>query len=371
MLISEYSKFMNFLVIERSNQEIESFIKQNNGHVLQSFQWGKIRENQGHKVIQCIVKDDKEKIVIYSQIVLHKLPKWFPTLSKYIGEVWRGPIIDRKKDSKDIKKALNIYLSNLKELSKKEKILLIKFEPNIEKNTTLGNIFSQLLKSSENTFVKGSGIIDLTKDIETIFNTFNKYTKKNIRKSIKKGVNIIISREKNEHIQAIKRLYPILSITSNRADFNIRPLSFYQSLINLESNNLKLRIVEAYVNDMLVASYLALIYNNTVYTPYSGSNREFSEYKANELINYELIKEAKLLNCTRYDQWGILPTDANSKDPLWGVSNFKLGFNGKREEYIGAYDLITDQTGQWIFMLAWYMRKMLNNIGKLVKRLFS
>mgnify|MGYP001277116123 CR=1 FL=1 len=362
---------MDFKIIEDTNRETELFIKNNNGHVLQSYQWGEIREKEGHKVIRCTVTDKENNIVIYSQLVLHRLPRWYPSLSKYVCEVWRGPIIDKNRNINEIQEALDTYISNLKELGKKEKIMLIKFEPNIEKDTTLGKIFSQQLVKSESTFVKGSGIIDLDRDIDTIFNSFNKYTKKNIRKSINKGVEINISRTKEEHIEAINRIYPILTITSNRADFRIRPLSFYQSLIDLESDNLKIRIVEAFVNNNLAASYFALIYNNTVYTPYSGSNREYSEYKANELINYELIKEAKSLNCTRYDQWGILPTDTDPKDPMWGVSNFKLGFNGKREEYIGAYDLIIDHISQKIFTLAWDIRKVLNNTRKLIKRSVS
>lgn len=339
---------------------ITNFLMANKGHILQSIRWGTLRELEGHKVTRVGMFDKESNIIAYAQIVFHKLPKFYPSKNKFIGEVWRGPVFSETITDQEFKE----FIEFIKNLGQENNCVFIKFEPKILKSTKFEEWFRHYTKSGEGTFIPCTSVLDLQKNEDELLDSFDRYTRKNINKAIRKGVEIKIITEPQAQKEAVKKVYELLKTTSARAGFRIRSSKFYENLIDIQDENIKVIIFEAKAGNGIAASYLAMTMDDVIYTPYSGSSREFSEFKANDLINWELIKYAKSIGLKKYDQWGVLPEDAPGDDPMWGVTKFKLGFNGKRENYIGAFDLVVAPNDYKLFNFAWSIRKLYKHIRK-------
>jgi len=342
------------LLLENKKQ-INEFLNRNNGHILQSYEWGDLRLKEGHIVKRYALVSEVDEIKVYCQLVFHKLPKWYPSKSKYVGEVWRGPVVSDEINHSELVE----FLGKLKEVSRELNPVFIKFEPKIIETSKLKNPFSDVCVRGEETFIPCTANLNLDRTLDEIQSAFDKYTRKNIRKAEKKGVTVKIFDSRQHQLDAIKRAYGLLRGTSQRAGFRIRGQKFYEDLVDIQDEYVKMYVVEASVEGKIAASYITLTMGNTIYTPYSGSDRSMSEFKANDIINWELIKLAKTLGLKKYDQWGVLPLDAPLNNSMWGVTNFKMGFGGERERYIGAYDLVLCPKDYKLFSFAWRVRKML------------
>jgi len=348
--------------IELNNQlEIDQFIisQEETGHILQSYEWGELRRSEGHIVKRFGLKRDG-KIIVLCQLVLHRLPKWYPSKKKYIGEVWRGPVVDSTTKISEFE----FFLDKIQEWASGQDVVFIKFEPRFVKGIKFESSLKKLCIIGEDTFIPSTLSLNIDRSEEMIYSGIDKVTRKNIRKAERKGVLVDIVTNQDKQRLSIHDLYKLLEVTSNRAGFRVRSRHFYDKLIAIQSKYFKQIIIEARVDGNIAAAYLCLIMGDTIYTPYSGSDRKFSEYKANDLINWQLIKYAKSIGLKKYDQWGILPEDAPTHDTMWGVTRFKLAFGGNREDYIGAYDLVVDQSDYKLFSFAWSVRLLLKNIKK-------
>ena len=343
--------------IEEDKKLIEDFLIENDAHPLSSLEWGNVRELEGHKVYRLVYKKD-ENIIIYVQLITHK----FPYLPFSIGEVWKGPIFSKRELlSQD---EINIFFRELKDFCKGKKIIVTKIEPQIEDHTIWSDLLLNCpdIKRGEPTNALATSRIDLTKNLDEIYQNIDKYTRKNIRRSENRGVKIHIIDDKKNQIKALDTLYDLLKITSNRSHFRVREKLFFKSLLDQQNERFKIYIIEATILEKVISSYFVIVYGNGIFTPYSGSRRDLNEYKGNELVNWNLIKLGKELDLKYYDQWGILKANSKSNDTLQGVTNFKLSFGGERIEYIGALDLVIQPLLYRIFSLAWYLRKKLKEI---------
>jgi lipid II:glycine glycyltransferase (peptidoglycan interpeptide bridge formation enzyme) len=56
-----------------------------------------------------------------------------------------------------------------------------------------------------------------------------------------------------------------------------------------------------------------------------------------ELLQWKIIEESKVRGCHFYNFWGVIPDEVKSH-PWLGLSNFKKGFGGFVEAYVGAQD---------------------------------
>src|SRR3990172_7894857 len=107
-----------------NKDQIDNFLAQYSGHILQSFEWGELRAKEGHIVKRYAEILASGKIKAYCQVVYHKLPRWYPSKMRYIGEVWRGPVMSEDFLHKD----LMGFLNEIKNLSKDIDPVFIKFE---------------------------------------------------------------------------------------------------------------------------------------------------------------------------------------------------------------------------------------------------
>ena len=65
---------------------------------------------------------------------------------------------------------------------------------------------------------------------------------------------------------------------------------------------------------------------------------------ASNLMMWEAIKFGKKMGMKKFDMWGALGAEPDSKDPWYGFHRFKQGYGATLTQFIGSYDLVINPT---------------------------
>jgi lipid II:glycine glycyltransferase (peptidoglycan interpeptide bridge formation enzyme) len=126
----------------------------------------------------------------------------------------------------------------------------------------------------------------------------------------------------------------------------------------LELPEVELWVAESLNNDIIAAN-LMVFYGDTATYLHGASNYAFRALMAPNLLQWNLIQEAKKRGFKYYDFHGIAPNE-NPKHPWAGVTRFKKGFGGEIANYPGTYD--------FIYETGWYkIYKLFRKINRLIK----
>lgn len=118
-------------------------------------------------------------------------------------------------------------------------------------------------------------------------------------------------------------------------------------------------IYTKYPEGVIIGAILIIKNNREIYFLDEGRNKEFDDLYSSHLLKWEIIK--KYLN-EGYKIFNLGTIKAIDKKN--STYNFKMGFGGKVYETIGTYDLIINK---WLY----YPIKVLNNIIILFNRIFG
>ncbi len=316
-----------------------------NIHPLQSKEWGAFREKTGIKVI----KNNN------LQLTIHPIPH-----TKYtIGYLPKGPMPTKQ------------MLNELKEIGKAENCVLIQLEPNIENTKNLKSEIKNLgiIPSAHPLFTNYTFILDLTKSEEELLKNMHPKTRYNIRVAEKKGVKVI---EDNSD-KTFEEYLRLTKETTQRQNFYAHSESYHRLMWEtLNTKNLKLPnennneltahlFTATYNNDVLVA-WILFVQADTLYYPYGASSSNYREVMASNLMMWEAIKFGKKLGLKKFDMWGAMGPNPDTKDPWFGFHRFKEGYGGKLTEFVGSYDFIINKPMYLVY-------KLLNKVRWIILRL--
>lgn len=208
-------------------------------------------------------------------------------------------------------------------------------------------------------------IVDLNKSEDELLKAIDKKDRYNIRAAEKKGVRVEIT----DSEEALNSFLRIFLDTKNRKQFlgrgekyikNVWDI-FKNSKIETDSNseNVGIKIANAYFNNKVIASWMLIHYKDTIYYPYGGSNYEYNKLNATYLLAWEIIKWGKNNGFKAFDMGGV---EANY---LGGYSHFKTKF-GNVIEYIPSVDLVINPKWYGILKIGRTLRERLG----IIKRFF-
>lgn len=100
--------------------------------------------------------------------------------------------------------------------------------------------------------------------------------------------------------------------------------------------------VSKYGENPLVAVGIYLSYGKQVVYLYGGSYKEFMNYGAQYLMQYEMINKSKEKGFEFFNFYGI-DGDFTKNGKHYGLFDFKRGFNADVVELIGEFDLVQDK----------------------------
>lgn len=186
-------------------------------------------------------------------------------------------------------------------------------------------------------------ILDIDKKIDELLLAMHAKTRYNINLARKKGVVI-------EEKKDLELFWKLNEITTKRNNYFSHPKEYIAELLKL--NNVYQ--INAYYNDIPIASAILLSYNDTLIYFFGASSNEERNLMAPYLLHFEIIKLAQKLGLKKYDFWGIAPSAIEGvgktscfhnycwqvEHPLNGVTRFKVGFGGYEVAYPKAMEIV-------------------------------
>lgn len=113
----------------------------------------------------------------------------------------------------------------------------------------------------------------------------------------------------------------------------------------IESTNKKIdeltKLKEQYGKKIVIAGGLFLCFGKQVVSLFGASYKEFMKYKGQYFLNNEMIKYAIENGYEKYNFYGITG-EFNEESPMYGLFDFKRGFNAEVEELIGEFTYVTN-----------------------------
>lgn len=297
-------------------------------HVIQSWAWGNFRKSLGTPLIRYGLFEEN-KLVTAFQISFHKIP----LVNKYVGYLPKGPFPDIK------------LARALKKIAYEQNCAFIKLEPNIPLEEKHGKVDPSFKKSLKPLFTKYNFVLDLTPTEEELLKGMHQKTRYNIKVAKKKEVKV----EVRDDLEALKTYTKLYFETTKRQNYFGHNESYHKKVWETFLKSGEVKFVIATLNKTPLVAWMLLVFKDTLYYPYGGSSHLHRDAMASNLVAWEAIKLGKSLNLKKFDMWGALGPNADSKDPWFGFHRFKQGYGGKLVEYLGSFDLVTDSPIYYAF----------------------
>lgn len=273
-------------------------LRQSPGALFQSWEWGEVEKKLGHKVWRM------EWPGALAQVV--KVPARRGTFL----HVRHGPVFSDEK-------VLPNILDDLAALARKERAWFVRISPQVKELPPLG------LKNAPIHAMDAEicWVLDLTQSEEALLMGMRKTTRYEIKHA--SGVKI----EKTKDLNRFLKLY---NATSQRQRF-VGHTGIREEFETLDTT----LYVASHQGVDLAAAIIVYFGDEAIY--HHGASVP-SKIPASYLLQWEAIREAKKRGMKVYNFWGIAP-DERKNHPWWGLTAFKMGFGGRRVQYIHAMDL--------------------------------
>ena len=211
-------------------------------------------------------------------------------------------------------------------------------EPDVQVTGNRQQVTDEFRKSPKPLFTKYNFVLDITKSEEELLKNMHSKTRYNIKVAQKHGVKIIESTDDKDFETYLKLYFE----TTKRQEYHGHNKEYHHKIWKTLKDAGMAKLLIAYFKGEPLTAWMLLNFKDTLYYPYGGSSKVHPEVMANNLIAWEAIKLGKKLKLKKFDMWGALGPNANSKDPWYGFHKFKMGYGGNLVEYIGTYDYVLD-----------------------------
>lgn len=250
-------------------------------------------------------------------------------------------------------------------------------------------------------------VLDLkNKSLDDIYNKMETTTKQMIRKNEK--ANIICREIKEEELIKFK---DIMEDTAKRRGFIDRSYNYYRNMIKILDKNIKILICEVNLDEYIsnlkkeldltkedidkkqlklneensnkkkiqnqikeleiiinslnkkidrneklkkekgsileLGTLMFIIHNKEILSLFGGAYGEYKDFMPAYTLNFEMIKYGVNNKFEKYNFYGISEFKDKSSE-MYGLYDFKRGFGGNVEEYVGEFNLIISKF--WYFM---------------------
>lgn len=320
--------------------QYKKFLETNkNSHLLQSPEWGEIKENWNWEAV--VERDGDGNIIGGLSVLIRKIP-CLPISVLYAP---RGPVCDLEDTA-----VLKSLFDGAKMIAKRYHGCVFMLEPNMAaENTKFQAVMESLGFCAKPCGENFDGIQKCTvfrlnitgKTEEEVMAQFTSKTRYNIRVAQKHHVEVIV-RDKSY----LDEFVFLMRQTGSRDGFVIRSKAYFERILDLLGSHARLYI--SYYEGQPLSGAIAVQYGDKAWYLYGASSDRCRHTMPNYLMQWEMIKWAIETGCSIYDFRGA---SAEENSPLHGLYRFKKGFGGDYTELIGEYDYILNRPAFKLFEL--------------------
>jgi peptidoglycan pentaglycine glycine transferase (the first glycine) len=321
------------VITEAEREEYNRFVGSvPKGHILQSYEWGKVKEATGWQPIRLLIEENGTAVAAIS-LLKRKLP----------GSIYcifyapRGPVADLNNQTH-----LDFLWHVVRQTARRHRAIFLKIDPDVPatdekfKQHLLSRGFRPARTSEGFEGVQPRFVfrLDITPPLEQLFANLAGKTRYNVRLAQKRGVMVKEDCNRDD----LKIFYQVLLETARRDRFLIRAYSYFEEIwTHLVERGLGKLFLAEY-QGQVIAGTLAFIFGDKIWYIYGASSNQHRNVMPNYLLQWRMIEWAKEQGGTLYDFRGV-PGDVGEDHPLYGLVRFKKGFNGVYTEFIGEFDL--------------------------------
>lgn len=329
-------------ILDLSNSEevarYEEFVASSpHGHVMQSLNWAKVKENWDSDYVY--LQDDSGNITAALSILSIKNDGEHAFMYAPRGPVCNFRDIDTvkalvKEASPVIEKRNGFVLRMDPEFAYDEEVLAN------YRNAGMGNLVITTRGTDEHSFSnpRMHVIADISMGShEEYFQTVKRKKRTMIRLPYKHGLETIrLHRNQEGFEKSLDTFYDLTKVMAQRQGITYRPKDYFVRLFNAYPPP-AVTLYETKLNDQVLSSAIVLGYNKKAFYIYAASSNEHRELYPNYQMNNEAIKDAIDQGYSEYDMGGIF--DLN---PAAGLYRFKKTFCGENGlmEMIGQFDWV-------------------------------
>ncbi|MCA9365115.1 MAG: peptidoglycan bridge formation glycyltransferase FemA/FemB family protein [Candidatus Moranbacteria bacterium] len=209
------------------------------------------------------------------------------------------------------------------------------------------------VRASHDMQPKSVFVVDLNSSQEDLFASMKSKTRYNIRLAQKKGVEIVVSREKKN----IDSFCDLVEQTARRKKVRFHSREYYLQMIESFSVE-EMVLYSAFFDGQIVASALIVFFDGRATYLHGASSDRYRNVMAPHLLHWKILCDAKERGCSSYDLGGVtIPGDEHTAS-LAEVTRFKMGFSSSTEPvvYPGTYDIILSPLKYRVYLLLSWLR---------------
>jgi lipid II:glycine glycyltransferase (peptidoglycan interpeptide bridge formation enzyme) len=158
---------------------------------------------------------------------------------------------------------------------------------------------------------------------------------RNVRKAERAGVTVRIG-----DVNDIGRFHSMLAQSGERDGFTPRGEEYFAHMMNAmnaeDPRRVRLYLAE-HDGETRAAALRVTVGDVSSYT-YGGSSPAGHAERASNALQWRMLTDALEEGCSVHDLRGVSDT-LDPKDPLWGLTRFKLAMGGEAVEYSGEWDI--------------------------------
>lgn len=307
---------------------------------LQSWNWGEFNLKNGDKIFRLGIFDND--MMVGTALIIK--------INARRGKFLFCPhLVANSKWLMANSKALFDYL---KDLAVKEKVDFVRISPLVANTPENLKIFQDHGYKNAPIHMMHpeiSWILDISRSEEDILKGMRKTTRNLIRRAERENVEFT----ELKTIDGIEEFYKLHEQTVGRHGFIPFSVDYLKKEFEAFAPDNQISIFFAKYSGQVLSSAIFVFSANSAFYHHGAS--QTSKIPASYLLMWRIIQESKKRGCNVINFWGIAP-EGQPKHPWAGLTLFKTGFGGYKEEYLHCQDLpITSK--YWFNWLVETMRR--------------
>lgn len=302
----------------------DSALRENGGHMLQSWKWGEFKSRFGWLPERIHIQTPAGEA--FAQVLF----RFRGPIS--IGYCPRGPLLVGDKNAlwPELRKEIDRVARRHRAMS----VIIEPDQPMFESNSLAGTG----LKPGPEHNQPGRTVMLPLADDEAMLKQMHQKTRYSVRLAMRRGVDVEVKDSRDQ--AAIDEFYRLLTDTSERNEFEVHSREYYDQFLNVFGDDAF--FVFASYEGNLSAVVIAASFGNQGTYMYGASSTEHRGHGAAFLLQFEAMKWSRDRGCEYYDLWGIPKEDPDSVtsddkssiagtrgDDWRGIYRFKTGFGGE------------------------------------------
>lgn len=288
----------------------------------QSWNWGEVNKALNSKIFRLGIFDDL-KLVGVCLIVEIKAKRG------YFFHLRHGPIIADFKS-----KYFDFFLKYVKVLASERGVSFLRISPLLENDSKMSFFKKRGFRESpiHRMDAEDCLVLSLDESEENLLKGMRKTTRYLIRRGELSGLKV----EKAKNKSDIKIFLTLYKKIAQKHGF-LPHRGIMEEFEIFKKDNL-IELFLAKYKKKTVAGALVVFYGNQAVYHHGAQDSRYDRLSPSYFLQWEAILEAKRRGKKLYNFWGIAPED-KPNHPWAGLTLFKKGFGGQREEFLHSQDL--------------------------------